>query len=211
MKFVNYNCDFDHGFTFPDEAIRKAGEVCRKLEPTLTEKYGKISSTPLNNMQFKLAVLTNTLGELRGKTILDIGCGAKNSWDYRIGGPVNTERYYDPWLCRATHELGATVFGIDGASSPNEEYTHIQENMLHFEEIMKRFKDYSIDLACAWNFFDSPSLINKKTMFKQVVRGLERKVKPEGFFVFESIATGVFDKKDWETYLAEREKQGEKQ
>jgi hypothetical protein len=205
MKLVKFDYEFDRGFKIPTGAFWEATKKYREIETTLTSKYGPIGSSPSCNMILKLAVLINTMGNLKDKTILDIGCGAKNSWDYGATDFAEQERFYDPWLCRAAHELGAKVFGIDGASSPNEEYTHIQENLLNFGEIMNRFQDHSIDLACAWSFFDSPNLCNGKSMFRQVLKGLERKVKPEGSFVFEAVCTGVLDNGDWESFLAKRQ------
>jgi 2-polyprenyl-3-methyl-5-hydroxy-6-metoxy-1,4-benzoquinol methylase len=207
MKLVNYDYEFERGLKLPIKDFMKATREYKKVEESLTAKYGKIAGTPLFNMQAKLGVIMHKLGEIKGKTILDIGCGAVNSWDY--GGSVSAEqeRYYDPWLCRVAHELGAKVTGIDGASSPNEEYTHIKENLLHFENIVKQFLDHSIDLACAWSFFDSPNLANGREMFREVIRGLEKKVKPEGFFVFEAVCTGVLNREDWEYFLKKREQQ----
>ena len=131
MKLINYDCEYDHGFNLPEGTLEKAIEKYKTIETTVNSKYGKIGETPCLNAQIKLAILMHTLGDLKGKTILDIGCGAKNSWDYGDLGPAKIERFYDPWLCRVAHELGANVFGIDGASSPDEEYTHIQEKILY--------------------------------------------------------------------------------
>jgi len=200
MNLINYTYKYENGLKLPEEALAKAKKAYEAIEKRLTKKYGKIEETPCLNAQIKLAILMHNLGDLRGKTILDIGCGAKNSWDYGGTELAKLERLYDPWLCRVTRELGAMVTGIDGGSSPDEEYIHLETNMLQFEEALKRFKENSIDLACAWSFFDSPSLADGRSMFKRVVKSLERKIKPEGFFVFESIGTGLLDKKTWEKY-----------
>jgi len=207
MKLINYNYEFDSGGNLPKNALENAIKTYEKIEGKINSKYGQMPDCPIINTQLKLAILINTLGDLKGKTILDIGCGAKNSWDYRDLGLAKVERFYDPWLCRITHELGAKVFGIDGASSPDEKYNHIQQNLLSFEEIMEKFKDDSLDLACAWSLFDSPSLYDGRDMFKRAVKGLERKVKLEGFFVFEAIGTGLLERVCWENYLVTRKNQ----
>jgi hypothetical protein len=204
MRLINYNNEYENGLKLPEEAIDKAKAAYDAIETRLNKKYGKIAEIPRNRVQSRLAVIMHTLGDLRGKTILDIGCGAKNSWDYNGSELARQERFYDPWLCRVTRELGAMVNGIDGGSSPDEDYIHIKTNMLQFEEALKKFKENSIDLACAWSFFDSPSLIDGKLMFTRVVKSLEKKVKPEGFFIFESTGTGLLDKKVWEKYSINR-------
>jgi len=154
-----------------------------------------------------LAVIHSLIGDVRGKTILDIGCGAKNSWEYDSCSEDSREkRAYDPWLCRALHKLGANCYGIDGGDSPGEEYNHITGNLLvDLTELLGTFPDNSIDLACAWSFFDSDWLRDSRELFEALVRRLEAKVKPKGFFVFEATGTGLVEKEAWEEYLRTRQ------
>lgn len=207
MKLINY--EHEYGYLQKNKKHPKHTEEIFANNPSLnkqlTRKYGELPYNPIINAQKHLSVILDLLGDIKGKNILDIGCGAKNSWDYNLTGNIAlNERSYDPWLCRIARELGAMITGLDGGNSPDEEYLHIQANLLKFEEVIKRFPDKSIDLACAWSFFDSPSLFDGRSMFGRMVEGLERKVKPEGFFVFEAVSTGVLDKEDWERYLIKR-------
>ena len=64
-----------------------------------------------------LPLLIEKLGDLKGKTIIDLGCGSKEAEDSIYGN-------YHPWLCRVLHELGAHVIGIDIATLDEEFQTH---------------------------------------------------------------------------------------
>ena len=152
----------------------------------------------------RLKLINLLLGDIKGKTILDIGCGAKQSWDYDLCITGKDRRYYDPWLCRVLQFCGAKTFGIDGGESPDEKYTHIQGNIHNFTMLTERFPNHSLDLACAWSFFDSPSLTMNQETFEVIVKRLEAKVKPNGFFIFEATGTGLYAKKDWNAYLRKR-------
>ncbi len=168
------------------------------------KKYKMNGTVTELTIMYRLKLITSLMGDVKGKTVLDIGCGAKQSWDYDLCKIGKERRYYDPWLCRVLQFFGAKTFGIDGGESPNESYTHIQGHLYRFSEHTERFPNHSLDLACAWGLFDSPSLGIRRELFDTIVTRLEVKLKPEGFFVFDASGTGLYSKKDWQAYLRAR-------
>jgi hypothetical protein len=184
-------------------------EYCREADTVkqVLAKYKPFCSSITYGTARKIHILKKLLGDLEGKTILDIGCGAKNSWDYSTCTNVGREeRYYDPWLCRTLHGLGAKVTGIDGGSSDGEEYRHIKAHLYDFEEIASQFANNSLNLACTFSFFDSPNLGLGEEMFHILVRGLRDKLKPEGFFIFEPTGTRFTNQDQWESYILQGER-----
>ena len=66
----------------------------------------------------RLASFSYFLGGLRGKRILDIGCGAKPRDDYsrRLYGEE-----YEPHFCRVAKRMGVDVVGVDPRIDPRDE------------------------------------------------------------------------------------------
>ena len=65
---------------------------------------------------FTLAMeLENLLSDCH--SVLDLGCGSMgNSYDHDV---IQHARDFEPWLCRALHELGIKVIGIDSGKFRN--------------------------------------------------------------------------------------------
>lgn len=67
---------------------------------------------------------------LKGKTVLDIGCGSQNN---SIDSPSG--KGFPPALCRLLSKLGAKVWGIDLGTASGEDkdtYTHIQADIIPY-------------------------------------------------------------------------------
>lgn len=203
MKIINQSLEFSRWNAQIPKHKKEAYNQLKGIEKTIVAKYGK---SDYSFRLFETGTILNLLGTLKGKTILDIGCGAERSWDYDASQFAMGRRMYDPWLCRSLHELGANVIGIDGGSSNNEEYRHIQQNLMSSGKLIDSFQNKSIDLACAFSLFDSPSMGDGKGMFHFLIDRLEPKIKDEGFFVFEATGTEYCDKNQWQEFLLRREK-----
>lgn len=67
--------------------------------------------------------VTEGLRELRGKKILDLGCGAR-AVPAKLGEEEHRHTHYEPWFARFASACGAEVTGIDRRPSPNEIYDH---------------------------------------------------------------------------------------
>jgi hypothetical protein len=94
---------------------------------------------------FRLAIVTSNFTELKGKKVLDIGCGAKAS--PRNGGIEERRKgMYEPWFARFATVCGAEVTGIDRRKSEGENYTHIQADIAK-TDVLKLLDDESFDIV----------------------------------------------------------------
>lgn len=83
------------------------------------------------------------LGVLKGKAVLDIGCGSMDSENRsRISQPETT---WQPWLCRCLLAAGAKPAGID--IEPNTEKFRTYQGDVTLEETFAAFKDGSFDIV----------------------------------------------------------------
>ena len=111
---------------------------------------------------------------------------------------------YEPWLCRALHKLKARVIGIDHGQSQGEEFEFHYDSLLR-EEALSFIEDSSVDLACAFRLFDSPSNYSEgNILFNKLLVNLERKLKPKGMFIFDSSGTDYSDEFNWKKFLESR-------
>lgn len=209
MKFVNQNIDMPKWKSLIHLDSRKASELERGVKEVVRRKYGE---SDYSRKLLELVPILHLLGDLEGKTILNLGCGAKESWDYDLGsGITRKKRMYEPWLCRELHELGAKVIGVDGGASQGEEFEFHQLNLMSSGNFLDSLPDSSIDLACAFSLFDSPSLHRGRDLFEFFVRKLRTKVKPQGYFFFGAEGTDYCDKDKWQEFLANYAKQSSRE
>ncbi len=125
------------------ERIRQLREkdstLYQQLLKTLDEKY-KLGETtnevPIILALDRVALAWGSLENVKGKRILDIGCGARsetfetdefNKLDVKEGKAPS--RSFEPWFCRALHELGADTVGIDIGNLKGEEFEHYEVNI----------------------------------------------------------------------------------
>lgn len=148
-----------------------------KIIEDLNKKY---STQDFYDIKRKLMRILR-LGEVKGKSILDLGCGSVNSRDE-----------CEPYFSRALHEMGAKVIGIDLYDLSKEKFKGYNVD-LSMPNSLDFLKDNSVDIACADAFFDSPTLrrvISGEEVFKILIPQLERIVKPEGHSIFEKTCSG---------------------
>ncbi len=126
----------------------------------------------------------------RGKTVLDLGCGSRNSED-SSSDPLR----FEPWLLRALHEYGVNCIGVDSGGLEGEKFEGYNWELC-WDGSLDQLKDNSVDIACAFNFFDSPALFGTgRRTFKTLLPQLERVVKLEGCFIFETTCSGYEPKR----------------
>lgn len=104
--------------TEPENFPSSMAEVRQRLE----QEYGP----PTGNWSVELKMLAKLFGgnlsDLRGKIILDLGCGCKNA----EFGEWGKNRKYEPWLARALVILGAHPVGIDIGDLSQEKFERHQ-------------------------------------------------------------------------------------
>lgn len=110
-------------------------------------------------------------GDIQGKRILDLGCGANQEWErlselgYRwenerlSNETYRIDRTFEPWACRALLEMGAEPAGVDIGDLEDEAFEHHQVNLLK-EGALKKFPDKSFDAVMMSLLVTSPSIAN---------------------------------------------------
>src|SRR3989344_3058045 len=131
------------------EEKRRWYERVRDLIKELALKY-QADPSDLIGVEIDLWTIGESFGgenELKGKRILDIGCGSTT--------PELNDRSFEPWLCRALHELGAHPVGVDIGEIDTEKFEHYQLD-LSKPGALNLFPDKSFDGVNCRAFLDSP-------------------------------------------------------
>lgn len=107
-----------------------------------------------SKLEKQLSAVIKTLhGEIKGKRILDLGCGAKQKThesEMDIGK-------FDPWLARLLHALGAKVIGIDVGDLEAEKFKHFNLDLL-IHNSLNIFPDHYFDIVHSSALYTSPEL-----------------------------------------------------
>lgn len=176
------------------EAEKKINEHDKadKIIDKLKEKFN-ISDMP-DQVMFQLWRVSEKFGGLdnvKGKRILDLGCGANfGTWETDgYGDPdVKKKRTFEPWLCRALVELGANPVGIDMGNLEGEEFEHYRID-LSKPGALDFLPDKSFDGANMRLFLTSPHLeqmTNKKKLYateKEMEKQIKRLLKDDGILI----------------------------
>ena len=144
------------------------------------EYYQKVVTVISRQLPF---ILENLNGNLNGKVILDLGCGAKNCRDNDYGN-------YEPWLCRTLHLLEVKVIGVDVDDSLSKEsfVNHVVD--LFSSNSLAMIESNSVDLVHASSLFDSVAVVEKSGFsaidkFKQTLMPeIKRVLKKDGVFLY---------------------------
>lgn len=100
-----------------DERLRTKFELGPQFELTLQLTHLRLEQLTL------LLGAQGDMSVLRGKKVLDLGCGSKTSTPIETPGRPNSKNY-EPWLCRALQEIGAEPTGVDIEDLENEPFVH---------------------------------------------------------------------------------------
>jgi hypothetical protein len=119
------------------------------------------------------------LGEVSKKNIFELGCGCINSPDDFIYG-----REFEPWLGRALYYMSANYEGVDLNNSFGEDFL-VHKIDLSLENSLNSFKTDSLDVVCAYSFFDAPSLRNPQKTLNNLVPQLDRIIKSNEYFIVD--------------------------
>lgn len=155
----------------------------RELLPLLSEKYRvnpDISSNIEGSLFNSLPTLFHlTKGDLRGKRIIDLGCGSRTSRENFSGGVL-----YEPWLCRALFELGANPVGIDINDNSGEQFESYKIDLNQSRSLDFLQRNY-FDLANIRGLFTSLNFrLGNTDPRERIFPQLERIVKLEGTLLY---------------------------
>jgi SAM-dependent methyltransferase len=109
--------------------LKRAAESYRPVAERFMRKYPGIPRDRLIAELKRLIEITSNSRDLINKSILDLGCGSKETadraqliqfflWIIR-SSQLNQ---FHPWYARIAHEAGAKVVGVDIASNSSEEF-----------------------------------------------------------------------------------------
>jgi hypothetical protein len=163
------------GFTVDQKA--KAEMISAMALPIGVENEGISQRIISSQLKYILEVLEDT----EGKKILVLGCGSSYPENYSCD-----RREFEPWLCRAIHYLGIDVIGVDIRTLEGEQFEHYRADLSKTGSL-SFLGDHSIDLACEYKLFDSPTLprlgVREKTIVETVLGEVEPKLRSGSVFL----------------------------
>lgn len=144
------------------------GSFSKTIAPVLIEKYAKnleegkrkkIESYIKTRLFLDFLTIIKTLPDhdIRGKTIVDLGCGSTGGTaDY--GTEDLHGQQFHPWLMRACHELGVNAIGVDMGNLDEEPFEHYnanlaEQNSIHF------LQDSMADIVIVQAVYDSGTMV----------------------------------------------------
>ena len=179
MRTINY-CEFGKEWMkHIDHARRVIGKYA---------SHNNISEGYINpSVTFQLAHLMAAFnsGDLRGKTILDLGCGSSTTSD------GNSQ--YQPWLCRILGFIGAIPIGIDVAESPEKDFIFQQDRLFDQDSLNIISGRIVVDAAHSYGLIDSPQVVHnvsgsEEELIQRLSSQLEGIVDPNGFFLWGALS-----------------------
>src|SRR3989338_4987985 len=162
-------------------------QVIAQVETELAKKYNSPEGV---DIEWLLRIVFRGFGSveaLRGKRILDLGCGSMTGGEH-LGEHLGEHmKEFEPWFCRAIHELGANAVGVDGGCSPDEEFEFHHLDLVD-PGALRIFKDHSFDAIHSRGLVDSPAFADSLVKAEKFRQGflpklgaeIRRMLKPEG-------------------------------
>ncbi|NCN86864.1 hypothetical protein GW932_03445 [archaeon] len=172
MKLIEYHTTSKTDFHSLIKYYDENRIICGQIEQEYGENGLWFHTDKLNNIRKFLK------NDLENKFILDLACGSTNS-------------EYKPWLARGLYKMGINIIGIDINDNSKEKFENYKID-LSVPNSLNFLKDNSIDIAMANYFFIGGGLktSNKKT-FNLLLPQLERIVKKEGYFIYDTCNSGI--------------------
>jgi SAM-dependent methyltransferase len=170
----------------PDEVYDLSERLIDGIMPQMAKHFPSKEhpAYAFGSLDDQLPYLLTVLGGVKGKVILDLGCGSRNP--EREGGGIDCLAFF-PWLCRSLVYLGASPIGVDKGDLDGEEFAHHQVDLCR-EDALACIPVHSVDLANASDLFNSNTLrirrVNQDDFKRKLVRQLERVLKPDGVFLY---------------------------
>lgn len=136
-------------------------ELSRRVKEKYADSYGYINEVRFDLVMAQVAEWQRIFSDgVKGKKILDVGCGSLRGLDAVITG---NKRQFEPWFCRFLKEAGGIPVGIDLGNLEGEEFEHYSNVNVLKRSSYDRFADNSFDgIQMSLLFHDnspSPSLL----------------------------------------------------
>lgn len=170
-------------------------EILARLIPILNKKYNVKAD---QRREFRIGwafrrqlkyILASLSGDLREKTLVDLGCGSiRNMDDW-----PNYDGMFEPWLCRGLHflpdSMNVRVIGVDKSEELKGESfeNHVGDIIWGLPYPLDNLPSQSIDLVNASSLFSSRHFYGGRSeVRRKLLPQLERILKPTGVFVYGS-------------------------
>lgn len=201
-------------FVDGDNISRYASSEVYKTANEKTKEFAKSSGcSPLvwwSLLGQYMRVLNVLNQDIKGKSILDLGCGSNGGTEEKI----KYGSLYEPWFSRFVYqniqELKLNIFGIDKGDLEREEFPHMQLNLLEEKALINNFKKNSFDIITAFRLFNSPEL--EKETYNRIEYNASKEssdklmnilswqikeiLKPEGIFLYYGVGEEVSPNKN---------------
>jgi len=175
MKVLNYRDIGNDWLSYRPVAEAAVNDYMIFQDPLIGSSNAKITSVSLAHL---MAAFGSS--DLEGRTILDLGCGSRNS----DGGDL---RLQHPHLCRVLRRMGAKPVGID--INDSLEGFEFYSADLSKPGALDFLRGRNFDAAHSRGLFDSSFAFHSgktspEALFRNVVSGLSGVVVPDGFFLW---------------------------
>ena len=201
-------------FVDGDNISRYASSEVYKTANEKTKEFAKSAGcSPLvwwSLLGQYMRVLNVLNQDIKGKSILDLGCGSNGGTEEKI----KYGSLYEPWFSRFVYqniqELKLNIFGIDKGDLEREEFPHMQLNLLEEKALINNFKKKSFDIITAFRLFNSPEL--EKEAYNRIEYNASKEssdklmnilswqikeiLKPEGIFLYYGVGEEVSPNKN---------------
>lgn len=181
-----------------DSKSDEGSALVEQVAQALDRKYGlsrKIAQEPETRdviAQFigRLERAFGSLTAVKGKRVLDVGCGSNASRDPR------TEKItpmFEPWFCRMLAELGADPVGVDLGDLEGEPFEHYRVDLAK-TGALDFLPDSSFDAVQDSRIFGSPEFTTQHPdqedyyhISQEIKRQEQRLLKPGGVIIHTDI------------------------
>ncbi len=164
----------------------KIEDIANSMKAEFMKKYslGKAEFRKYFPFEDLFKVLYYFDFDIKGKTVLDLGCGSVKSPD----SCEESDREYEPWLARALSLVMVKVIGIDIVNPHlmNDEPFKYHKVNLKKKDSLSFLKGEDIDMVIAFGLFDSPSLepLEGRKMLRSINMQCKKFIEPS-YFIYQ--------------------------
>lgn len=181
-----------------DSDSHQNSALLQQVVQALDGKYGlskKIAHEPetqdvINQFVARLEKAFGSLQAVRGKRVLDIGCGSNSS---RHPGTGMVTPMFEPWFCRILLELGADPVGVDTGDLEGEAFEHFRIDLAR-NGALDFLPDSSFDGVHDSRIFGSPEFTAQHPavddycrISQEIKRQEQRLLRPGGVVIHSDI------------------------
>ena len=181
----------DHSISLREaqkETIERYIDQLFEMYPYDTEAHPEVKryiAARLDKLVAQVIASYGSLENVKGKRILDIGCGSRHSlWPPDADSPktlaeLSTTPVFEPWLCRFLILAGADPVGIDMNDNSTEAFTSFKVDIA-VPGALNFLPDESFDGVLDHSLFGSPEFMQMHPVRAERLAIVEEIKKQEG-------------------------------